>query len=107
MIETLPKRNRQMVRAELRNWNNRVAIVVTGELYDMRLAGEWVDVAPGEIIPETCEIGFDAAQRLMDDLWSCGLRPTEGAGSAGALAATQKHLDDMRKLVFETLKVTG
>ena len=38
---------------------------------------------------------------LMDDLWQCGLRPSEGTGSAGALAATQKHLDDMRKLVFQ------
>ena len=32
------------------------------------------------------------AQSLMDQLWSCGLRPSEGSGSAGALAATQRHL---------------
>lgn len=44
---------------------------------------------------------IDAAQQLMDSLWDCGLRPSEGSGSAGALAATQKHLEDMRKLVFE------
>lgn len=42
-----------------------------------------------------------AAQILMDDLWNCGLRPTEGTGSAGSLAATQKHLEDMRTLVFK------
>ncbi len=42
-----------------------------------------------------------AAQELMDDLWSCGLRPSEGSGSAGALAATERHLEDMRRLVFE------
>ncbi len=42
-----------------------------------------------------------AAQQLMDELWRCGLRPTEGTGSAGALAATQKHLEDMRTLVLE------
>ena len=46
-------------------------------------------------------IELEAAQELMDSLWDCGLRPTEGSGSAGALAATQKHLEDMRKLVFE------
>lgn len=46
-------------------------------------------------------ISFEAAQALMDNLWTCGIRPTEGTGSAGALAATQKHLEDMRKLVFE------
>ena len=44
----------------------------------------------------------DVAQRLMDELWNCGLRPTEGSGSAGSLAATQRHLEDMRSLVFKT-----
>lgn len=44
---------------------------------------------------------IDQAQTLMDDLWTAGLRPTEGHGSAGAMAATQKHLDDMRRLVFD------
>jgi len=47
-------------------------------------------------------LDIDDAQTLMDDLWHCGLRPTDGAGSAGAMAATQKHLDDMRDLVFKT-----
>lgn len=42
------------------------------------------------------------AQNLMDALWDAGLRPSEGSGSAGAMAATQRHLDDMRKLVFKT-----
>jgi hypothetical protein len=40
------------------------------------------------------------AQQLMDELWRCGLRPSEGSGSAGALAATERHLADMRQLVF-------
>jgi hypothetical protein len=46
-------------------------------------------------------IDATAAQELMDTLWDCGLRPSEGSGSAGAMAATQKHLEDMRRLVFE------
>ncbi len=37
----------------------------------------------------------------MDDLWAAGLRPTEGTGSAGALRAVERHLEDMRRLVFE------
>ena len=41
----------------------------------------------------------------MDDLWAAGLRPTEGQGSAGALAARQQHLTDMRTLAFHVLKV--
>lgn len=46
----------------------------------------------------------DDAQAFMDELWSAGIRPTEGTGSAGQLAATQAHLKDMQKLVFEVLK---
>jgi len=45
------------------------------------------------------------AQQLMDELWQCGLRPTEGTGSAGSLAATQHHLDDFRKILFNKLKI--
>ena len=45
------------------------------------------------------------AQLLMDDLWQAGLRPSEGAGSAGALRAVERHLDDMRKIAFSRLKI--
>jgi hypothetical protein len=44
-------------------------------------------------------------QKLMDDLWDCGLRPSEGTGSAGALAAVEKHLGDMRKIAGKKIGV--
>ena len=44
------------------------------------------------------------AQSLMDDLWGCGFRPSEGTGSAGAMAATQNHLKDLQRLVFKGKK---
>lgn len=47
----------------------------------------------------------NAAQQLMDDLWEVGLRPTEGSGSAGSLASTQKHLQDMRTIAFNKLEI--
>lgn len=46
----------------------------------------------------------DTAQKLMDELWQCGIRPTNGVGSVGQLAATEKHLEDMRALAFKTGK---
>ena len=49
----------------------------------------------------TLRISPTTAQAFMDELWNVGIRPTEGSGSAGALAATQRHLDDMRALVFK------
>lgn len=45
------------------------------------------------------------AQQLMDELWHCGLRPSEGSGSAGSLAATERHLADMRTMAFHALQV--
>lgn len=44
----------------------------------------------------------DDAQAFMDELWNVGVRPSEGTGSAGSLAATERHLADMRALVFKT-----
>jgi hypothetical protein len=43
------------------------------------------------------------AKQLMDELWRCGIRPTE-ADSPGELGATKRHLEDMRTLVFEKEK---
>lgn len=46
-------------------------------------------------------------QGLMDNLWQLGIRPRD-IGTPGHLAATQAHLDDMRKIVFPMLeKVTN
>jgi hypothetical protein len=59
----------------------------------------------GAFIQPALRIGRDEAQVLMDDLWFAGLRPTEGTGSAGALAAVQSHLQDMRKIAFKKLGI--
>ncbi len=60
----------------------------------------WEKVPEGSPGERACLIGDVEAQRLMDDLWACGLRPTEGAGSAGQLTATQVHLTDMREIAM-------
>ncbi len=62
-----------------------------------------VDVPEGMMPPVTLLLDATAGQALMDDLWACGLRPAEGAGSAGALAATQRHLEDMRTMAFQKM----
>lgn len=50
--------------------------------------------------------GRNEAQTLMDQLWTCGFRPSEGSGSAGSLKATQDHLKDMQKIAFDLLDKT-
>ena len=63
---------------------------------------ELTKVVPGEQLPAFVVLDKHNAQILMNDLWDCGLRPSEGSGSAGAMAAVKYHLEDMRKLVFRT-----
>lgn len=80
-------------------------------LFDLSLGGrahvQFKAEANGEF--ERCDpslsLGTVTAQRLMDQLWNCGYRPTEGSGSAGSLAATQRHLEDMRTIAFSQLKI--
>lgn len=55
----------------------------------------------GRRMEPTMSMSAGDAQLLMDELWRIGLRPTEGTGSAGSLAATERHLQDMRSLVFK------
>lgn len=61
----------------------------------------------GAFVEKTAAINQDAAQQLMDQLWSCGVRPTQGAGSAGSLAATEKHLKDMQDIAKGLLRKSG
>lgn len=59
----------------------------------------WNPITPGCHMPVLTVIHDTYAQSLMDQLWNCGLRPTEGSGSAGALAATERHLKDLQLLL--------
>lgn len=43
------------------------------------------------------------AQDLIDELWHLGIRPTEGHGSTGQLAAVEKHRDHLTRLLDQTL----
>lgn len=52
------------------------------------------------------EIEMHEAQGLMDSLWDCGLRPSEGAGSAGAFKALQNHLTDLKEILFHVMKIS-
>ena len=45
----------------------------------------------------------ESAQQLMDDLWRCGIRPTEGEGTAGSMRAVERHLADARAIAFAKL----
>jgi len=95
--------------AQREPWDNSIGIAFgekrEGRMWHIAQPLTFVESPTGAITEPTIRLKQEEAQRLMDELWVCGLRPSEGTGSAGALAATQKHLDDMRKLVFD-MRVT-
>lgn len=64
-------------------------------------------VEDGVLIAEPfIKLDIASAQQLMDELWRCGIKPTEGTGSAGSLKATERHLEDMRKVAFKYLNIS-
>lgn len=66
----------------------------------------WEEVKPlQEHTGQGISLATTEAQVLMDNLWNCGLRPTEGSGSAGSFSAVQAHLSDMRKIASKKLGI--
>jgi hypothetical protein len=67
-----------------------------------------VSFEPWDVATEAADYTFklrhDSPQKLMDELWKAGIRPSSGEGSVGQLAATEYHLKDMRAIVQKYLK---
>ena len=87
------------IRAKTSNWYNGIEFVLQdGRAFSKEVIFE--ELPEGfEILP-TGKMSHQEATELMDELWSCGIRPTQ-EGTAGQLKATERHLSDMRKLVFK------
>ena len=68
-------------------------------------AVEMQDQEIGTAMSPVFQLDLDDAQILMDNLWDCGVRPSEGVGSAGSLKATQDHLVDMREILHHQLGI--
>jgi hypothetical protein len=55
-----------------------------------------------EMVKEpTIRLHLEQAQALMDQLWQCGLRPTEGSGSAGSLSQAENHIESLKRIAFK------
>lgn len=95
--------------ARREDWNFGIALyarqVIEGVNTRVAQSLNLQTIKPGEFAPPFATIDIQAAQQLMDELWQCGLRPTEGTGSAGSLKATENHLNDMRKIAFKGIGI--
>ena len=104
-----------LIHAQRELWNDAIAIhMAERKPFGLCVAQPVTFVEqPEEIVSDPfMRLRIADAQRLMDELWHCGLRPSEGTGSAGSLKATENHLADMRMIAFTLLdrpnvKVSG
>ncbi len=105
-METLSRDDR--IRAMASPWGSGVEIAAYGKLGDgtMKVATiQWETIPQYEEIKPTLSFRMEQAQVLMDDLWNAGVRPTEGAGSAGAMRAAEHHIADLRRVAFKALGI--
>lgn len=56
-------------------------------------------------VSENFRLKNSDVQRIMDNLWAAGVRPSSGDGNEGALKATQNHLLDVRGVMNRLLEV--
>ncbi len=95
-----------IIRAQRELWNDTIAIhMAERKPFGFFVAQEvtFAEHPENSLCQPFLRLQLDDAQRLMDELWDCGLRPNEGTGSAGSLKATEKHLTDMQRIAFMLL----
>lgn len=88
-------------------WNLTVDFWIrnrTGDRWSIAQPPVFEEVEPLTMSPPpTMSLSEMDAQALCDALWEAGFKPSAGHGSVGQLAATEKHLADMRDIVFHQL----
>jgi hypothetical protein len=101
-----------LIRAQREIWNDTISISMANRKpgIGVLLIAQPItfnEQPEGQYVEPCLRLEYTEAQRLMDELWNCGLRPSEGTGSAGSLKATQTHLADMQKIAFKLLDDKG
>ena len=98
-----------IIRVNKQIYSNSIDIYLANELFGGKHSvGKSIlfeTIEQGCYTSPTLSIDYKTAQKLMDELWNCGIKPSEGTGSAGSLAATERHLTDMREIVFNRLRI--
>lgn len=99
---------KNLIRAERELWTGSIALYVAQERQFGFFVADPVVMREAQLETERTEpclrLKYGEAQMLMDELWNCGIRPSEGTGSAGSLRATEKHLGDMQRIAFMLLE---
>lgn len=64
---------------------------------------ELTEVSVGDEIPFVASMDNAEAQELLNQLWSIGFRPADGAGNAGHVEALKDHIRDLRWMAESTM----
>lgn len=89
-------------------WNYGIEFAYVRQVGDLLQAAqpltiETLDTSkdPHPPIPVCFSLREFEVQELFNRLWELGYRPKDGTGNSGHIEAVSRHLEDMRKLVFE------
>jgi len=91
------------INAQREIWSDAIAIrfgIKSESGFAVAMPAMMVTIEPGEMTQPMLKLPLEAAQRLMDELWQAGVKPSQSIGSTGQVEAIKYHLEDMRKLVF-------
>lgn len=66
---------------------------------------EFKTVPVGSLMQSMLSLTEEDCRALMDELWAAGIRPSNGEGSVGVVAALKHHLDDMRTVAFHKVGI--
>lgn len=54
------------------------------------------EVEEGDVMPAFLSLDFKEAQMIMDEMFACGVRPSQGGDSAGVVEAQKAHIADLQ-----------
>ncbi len=101
------------VKAENRLHSDTVAIFLYNRLPNGNLSVvtniELSEFSPSEAVSQNValELPTLVAQQLVDTLWDCGFRPSEGTGSAGAMRKVEEHVKDMQQVSMDFRQIAN
>lgn len=95
---------RLIARAEFSVMSNMIDFYIQGENIIVKPI-ETMEAKPGNMYSPSLRISRNDIQCLMDDLWRAGVRPAESMSQGALIGAKDKHLEDMRIIAFNKLKI--
>jgi predicted transcriptional regulator len=94
------------ISAQYKPWSDSVEIFIhTENAYCSHIEMKTEENLGAIYLTPSCEIKYDMAQRLLEQLWNIGLRPKNNKYGDEVVKTMNDHLQDMRRIAFKFLKM--